>query len=116
MLIGFDDSLAGEATHHNRIRGLLTSIHPAMERVLGLRIARRRCRILPRRGGLAGITAARRRKVAGLATKYAPRMDTRLVAEVFCPAATDLDRSRRRAAGIVLPKRAEPLKSILAQP
>lgn len=35
MLIRFDDGLAGEAT---RISGLLTSIHPALERVLGPRV------------------------------------------------------------------------------
>lgn len=36
VLVGFDDDLAGEATRvSNRIRGLLTSIHPALERVLG---------------------------------------------------------------------------------
>ena len=35
VLVGFDDDLAGEATRtSNRIRGLLTSIHPALERVL----------------------------------------------------------------------------------
>ena len=35
VLVGFDDDLAGEATRvSNRIRGLLTQIHPALERVL----------------------------------------------------------------------------------
>ena len=34
VLVGFDDDLAGEATRiSNRIRGLLTHIHPALERV-----------------------------------------------------------------------------------
>lgn len=36
MLCGFDDDLAKEATAtSNRIRGLLTQIHPALERVIG---------------------------------------------------------------------------------
>src|SRR3954467_1857675 len=36
VLVGFDDDLAGEATRiSNRIRGLLTGIHPALERALG---------------------------------------------------------------------------------
>lgn len=36
MLCGFDDDLVGKATAtSNRIRGLLTRIHPALERVLG---------------------------------------------------------------------------------
>ncbi|MGW4331092.1 IS110 family transposase [Nocardia sp. NPDC004573] len=38
VLAGFDDDLAEEATRtSNRIRGLLTGIHPALERVLGPR-------------------------------------------------------------------------------
>lgn len=36
MLVGFDDDLAGEVTRtKNRLRGLLTQIHPSLERVLG---------------------------------------------------------------------------------
>ena len=39
MLVGFDDDLAGEVTRiANRLRGLLTQIHPSLERVLGPRI------------------------------------------------------------------------------
>ncbi len=39
VLVGFDDDLAGEATRvSNRIRGLLTQIHPALERVLGPKV------------------------------------------------------------------------------
>ena len=39
MLCGFDDDLAAQATQvSNRIRGLLTQIHPALERVLGPRL------------------------------------------------------------------------------
>ena len=35
MLVGYDDDLAGEVTRiANRIRGLLTQIHPPLERVL----------------------------------------------------------------------------------
>src|SRR3954469_6795113 len=40
VLVGFDDDLAGEATRiSNRIRGLLTGIHPALERAIGPRIS-----------------------------------------------------------------------------
>ncbi|MBD4429715.1 transposase, partial [Xanthomonas citri pv. citri] len=39
MLAGFDDDLAAQITAtSNRLRGLLTQIHPALERVLGPRI------------------------------------------------------------------------------
>jgi len=39
MLCGFDDDLAGQITQvSNRLRGLLTQIHPALERTLGPRL------------------------------------------------------------------------------
>jgi hypothetical protein len=39
MIVGFDDDLAGEVTRvKNRLRGLLTQIHPSLERVLGPRL------------------------------------------------------------------------------
>lgn len=39
MLCGFDDDLAAQITQvGNRIRGLLTQIHPALERVIGPRL------------------------------------------------------------------------------
>src|SRR5436305_3498546 len=38
--VGFDDDLAGESTRvSNHIRGLLTQIHPALERVLEPKVA-----------------------------------------------------------------------------
>lgn len=43
MLCGFDDDLAAQTTQaSNRIRGLLTQIHPALERVLGRDLITRR--------------------------------------------------------------------------
>ena len=40
MLLGYDDDLAGDATRlSNRLRGLLTGIHPHLERVLGPRLS-----------------------------------------------------------------------------
>ncbi|MEU5041569.1 IS110 family transposase [Streptomyces griseorubiginosus] len=39
MVLGYDDDLAQDATRtSNRLRGLLTSIHPTLERVLGPRL------------------------------------------------------------------------------
>ena len=44
MLCDFDDDLADQVTQtSNRIRGLLTQIHPALERVLGPRLDIQRC-------------------------------------------------------------------------
>jgi hypothetical protein len=61
VLAGFDDDLAGEATRtSNRIRGLLTGIHPALERVLVPRIPHPAVlQILSRCGGPEGIRARR---------------------------------------------------------
>src|SRR5699024_1885632 len=39
VIVGYDDDLAGEVTAQaNRIRGLLTQVNPALERVLGPRV------------------------------------------------------------------------------
>lgn len=39
VLAGFDDDLAAQITAaSNRLRGMLTQIHPALERVLGPRV------------------------------------------------------------------------------
>lgn len=66
VLVGFDDDLAGEATRiSNRIRGLLTGIHPALERVVGPRISHPAVlEILTRCGGPNGIRVAGKRKNA----------------------------------------------------
>ncbi|WP_432279225.1 IS110 family transposase [Nocardia brasiliensis] len=118
VLVGFDDDLAGEATRtSNRIRGLLTSIHPALERVLGPRVAHPAVlEILSRCGGPEGIRAAGRRKLTTIATKHAPRMGTRLVEEILAalPAQT-VTVPGANAAEIVLPKLADSLKTILLQ-
>ncbi|WP_405160755.1 IS110 family transposase [Nocardia sp. NBC_01499] len=118
VLVGFDDDLAGEATRtSNRIRGLLTSIHPALERVLGPRISHPAVlEILSRCGGPQGIRAAGRRKLTTIATRHAPRMGARLVEEILTalPAQT-VTVPGANAAEIVLPKLADSLKTVLLQ-
>ncbi|MEU6587596.1 IS110 family transposase [Nocardia sp. NPDC046763] len=118
VLVGFDDDLAGEATRtSNRIRGLLTSIHPALERVLGPRVMHPAVlEILSRCGGPEGIRAAGRRKLTTIATNHAPRMGARLVEEILAalPAQTVVVPGSN-AAEIVLPKLADSLKTVLLQ-
>ncbi|MEU1956061.1 IS110 family transposase [Nocardia rhamnosiphila] len=118
VLARFDDDLAGEATRtSNRIRGLLTSIHPALERILGPRIAHPAVlEILSRCGGPEGIRAAGRRKLTAIATKHAPRMGARLVEETLAalPAQT-VTVPGTKAAETVLPKLADSLKAVLLQ-
>ena len=78
---GYDDDLAAEATRvSNRIRGLLTGIHPALERAIGPQITHPAVlQILSRCGGPTGIRAAGRHQLTTIATKHAPRMGTSVV-------------------------------------
>ena len=60
MLCGFDDDLAAQTTQaSNRIRGLLTQIHPALERVLGPRLDHPLYPVLTSMPGVGVRTAAR---------------------------------------------------------
>lgn len=118
VLVGYDDDLAAEATRvSNRIRGLLTGIHPALERVLGPKVSHPAVlEILSQCGGPAGIRTAGRRKLTTIATKHAPRMGTKLVTNIF----KALDEQTvvvpgTNAADTVLPRLAETLKTVLAQ-
>ncbi|WP_216206273.1 IS110 family RNA-guided transposase [Amycolatopsis aidingensis] len=118
VLVGYDDDLTAEATRlSNRIRGLLTGIHPALERVLGPRITHAAVlEILSRCGGPAGIRQAGRRKLTAMAAKHAPRMGTKLVENIL----TALQEQTvtvpgTTAADTVLPRLADSLKTVLAQ-
>jgi transposase len=118
VLIGYDDDLAAEATRiSNRIRGLLTGLHPALERVLGPRAAHPAVlEILSRCGGPIGIRKAGRRKLAAIAAKNAPRMGATLVDDIM--AALDeqtVTVPGTTAADTVLPRLADSLKTVLAQ-
>ncbi|MDG4795671.1 IS110 family transposase [Micromonospora sp. WMMD1082] len=118
VLVGFDDDLAGEATRlTNRIRGLLTQIHPALERALGQNIQHKAVlELLSRCGGPAGLRKAGRRKLMSIATKNAPRMGERLVERIT----TALDEQTvivpgTAAAETILPRLADSLRDVLQQ-
>jgi transposase len=118
VLIGFDDDLAGEATRiSNRIRGLLTGIHPALERAIGPKIAHTAVlEILSRCGGPTGIAKAGRRKLTVIAKTHAPRMGEKLVTAIL--AALDeqtVTVPGTAAADTVLPRLADSLKTVLQQ-
>ncbi|CAL9653376.1 IS110 family transposase [Streptomyces cellulosae] len=85
MLVGFDDDLAGEVTRiKNRLRGLLTQIHPSLERVLGPRLDHPAVPVLlERHGSPAQLRKAGRRRLVTLLRPKAPRMAERLVADIF---------------------------------
>jgi transposase len=118
VLIGFDDDLAGEATRiANRIRGLLTGIHPALERAIGPKISHPAVlEILSRCGGPAGIRAAGRRKLTAIAAAHAPRMGDKLVAAILAALGEQtVIVPGTAAADTVLPRLADSLKTVLQQ-
>jgi transposase len=85
MLCKFDDDLAKQLTAtSNRLRGLLTQIHPALERVLGPRLDHPAVLDLLRTWPTpAALRAAGRKRVATRLKKEAPRIYARLAQEIF---------------------------------
>ena len=78
MVLGYDDDLAQDATRtSNRLRGLLTSIHPALERVLGPRLRHPAVlALLQIFGSLAALAQASTGELIQVMTDAAPRMRT----------------------------------------
>ncbi|ROR47005.1 IS110 family transposase [Kitasatospora cineracea] len=118
MIAGFDDDLAGESTRiKNRLRGLLTQIHPSLERVLGPRLDHPAVlALLERHGSPAQLRKAGRRRVITLLRPKAPRMAERLVEDIF----TALDEQSvvvpgTEAATLIVPSLASSLSSVLEQ-
>lgn len=118
MLVGYDDDLAGEATRtSNRIRGLLTQVHPALERVLGPKIAHPAVlELLSRCGGPTGLREAGCSKLVEITKARAPRMGVRLVDRVLAA----LDEQTvvvpgTAAAELILPRLADSLREVLRQ-
>ncbi|PSK80119.1 transposase IS116/IS110/IS902 family protein [Murinocardiopsis flavida] len=85
MVAGHDDDLAAETTRtRNRLRGLLTQLHPALERVLGPRADHPAVlKLLQRYPTPARIRKAGRSRLVTLIRPEAPRMAQRLIDEVF---------------------------------
>jgi transposase len=85
MLCGFDDDLAKQSTATaNRIRGLLTQIHPALERVIGPRLDHPAVLDLLRTWPTpAALRHAGRRRIGNRLAKLAPRMGERLADEII---------------------------------
>ncbi len=118
MLSGFDDDLAGQITAtSNRIRRLLTQIHPALERVLGPRLDHPAVLdLLETWPTPAALTAAGKTKVRTRLLKKAPRLGGRLTDEIFAAlAAQTVVVTGTNAAGIVLPRLAAQLAALRQQ-
>jgi len=118
VLSGFDDDLAQQITAtSNRIRGLLTQIHPALERVLGPRMDHPAVLDLLETWPIpADLTKAGKSKVRSRLLKRAPRIGARLTEEIFAAmAAQTVVVTGTNAAAVVLPRLAAQLASLRAQ-
>jgi len=118
VLVGFDDDLATEATRLvNRIRGLLTEIHPALERVLGPRAQQQGVlALLAAYGGPAGMRTAGRRRLTTTALKGSPRVGAAIVKDLWAALAEQtVTVPGTAAAEKVLPHLARSLADVLDQ-
>ena len=118
MLCGFDDDLAGQITAtSNRIRGLLTQIHPALERVLGPRLDHPAVLdLLQHYPSPAAMAAAGEKRLATRLVKLAPRMGRRLAAEIVAALGEQtVVVVGTNAATLVLPRLAEQLAGLRRQ-
>ncbi len=118
MLCGFDDDLAAQITQvSNRVRGLLTQIHPTLERVLGPRLDHPAVLdLLEHCPSPEKLRQAGQKRVANRLLKRAPRKGGVWAAEIF----DALDQQTvivvgTNAAGIVLPRLAKQLIELRQQ-
>ena len=117
MLCGYDDDLAKQATAtSNRIRGLLTQIHPGLETVIGPHLDHpAMLAVLAKYPTPKALRHAGKHRVETLLRRQAPRAWKRWAAAIF----TALDGqtvvvSGTDAAGLVLPQLANSLAQIRA--
>ncbi|MGO4132407.1 IS110 family transposase [Janibacter sp. RAF52] len=118
VIVGFDDDLASEVTRvTNRIHGLLTQIHPALERAIGGKLHHKAVlELLHRYGGPTGLRTAGKKRIANVVRPRAPRSHHAIVEAVM--AALDeqsVTVPGTRAAELVLLQLADQLTSLLAQ-
>jgi hypothetical protein len=118
MLCGFDDDLAGQATQtSNRIRGLLTQIHPALERVVGAHLDHpAMLDLLEHYPSPAELAAVSEKTLTNRLTKLAPRMGKRWAAEIVQALSEQtVVVLGTQAASIVLPRLAQQLATLRRQ-
>lgn len=118
VIVGFDDDLAAEVTRvTNRIHGLLTQIHPALERAIGGKLHHKAILELLRRfGGPAGLRLAGKRRIAAVVRPRAPRSHHAIVEAIMSALEEQsVTVPGTRATELVLPQLADQLTSLLAQ-
>ncbi len=118
VLVGFDDDLAGEVTRlSNRVRGLLTQVHPALERALGPHVRQKAgLALLARFGGPDGMRSAGRRRLVSTASKASARAGAALAERVWeALGEQTVTVPGTGAAETVLPRLARSLAEVLDQ-
>jgi transposase len=118
LLCGFDDDLARQITPvSNRIRGLLTQIHPALERVLGPRLDHPAvCALLQKYPSPQALSATSEKRLTTHLGKLAPRLAKTLPGEIFKALREQtVVVPGTNAVGLVLPKLAAQLAALRRQ-
>jgi len=117
MLCGFDDDLVGQTTAtSNRIRGLLTQIHPALERVLGPHLDHPAVLdLLQKYPSPAALKAAGTTRLGNRLIKLAPRLGLRLAEEITQALTLTVIVVGTKAASMVLPRLASQLAALRRQ-
>ena len=118
MLAGFDEDLAGQVNQcSNRIRGLLTQVHPALERVVGPRLNHLAVPdLLQRYPSPQVMRTAGRARLSALLRKKAPRLGERLADDIVAALAQQtVVVTGTNAAAHVLPRLAEQLATLRRQ-
>lgn len=118
MLCGFDDDLAGQITQvSNRIRGLLTQIHPALERVIGPRLDHpAMLALLRKHPSPDAMRTAGTKRLGNLLLKHAPRKGRAWAEEIIAALGQQtVTVTGTNAAALVLPRLAEQLETLRTQ-
>ena len=118
MLAGFDEDLAGQVNQvSNRLRGLLTQIHPALERVLGPELDHPAVLdLLQRHPSPAALSGLGRSRLGARLRKLAPRIGDRLAdAIVVALGEQTVVVPGTDAAATVVPRLAEQLTMLRRQ-
>jgi len=118
MLCGFDDDLAKQVNAStNRIRGLLTQIHPAMERAIGPRLDHPAVlELLQHYPSPAAMQAAGTTRLANRLMKRAPKIGRQIAADITRALSEQtVVVIGTTAASLVLPRLAEQLAALRRQ-
>jgi len=118
MLCGFDEDLAAQITAtSNRIRGLLTQIHPALERVVGPHLDHpAMLDLLERYPSPAQLASLSQKQLSTRLLKLAPRMGKTWATEIVQALAEQtVVVAGTQAAGVVLPRLALQLAALRKQ-